>query len=347
MAKQYTVVWGDTLTKIAKNHGFDDWRVIYNHPSNAAFKAKRPNPDKIFVGDIIVIPDLPGSSPATPPSPSAPPATTSLSRGFFVTADVRAGQSVDGVLSAFGLDRAGRVAAVRDQRNAHLHGGAGGSVPDDVVASLLSVPVVTATTVIVPIDIRLTIDKFQPVIDTTDGLRPRKVGDTSPPTCTHGVHIRVGRNLLAGAALNWIQTVRKRNNPDRNAPLEFVDVGHNDQPFSEQPPPGVAPSRVFDDTPCGPIAARPGTGVDFIAVTTLAVLVRGHIILAAGKVWGFVIGTSSTLPGGVRATQPRDAIDVDFQNQLRILRTGVNQFRQPTGANLDYVLRPAPNTVLT
>jgi hypothetical protein len=32
MAKNYTVVWGDTLTKIAKNYGFDDWRVIYNHP---------------------------------------------------------------------------------------------------------------------------------------------------------------------------------------------------------------------------------------------------------------------------------------------------------------------------
>lgn len=350
MAENYTVVWGDTLTKIAKNHGFDDWRVIYNHPSNAAFKAKRPNPDKIFVGDVIVIPDLSGSTSPTPPSPSAPPktpATTPQSRGFFVTADVLPGQSVGGVLSTFGLDRAGRVAAVRDQRNAHLHGGAADSVPDDVVASLLSAPVVTATTVIVPIDIRLTISRFKPVIDMTNGLRPRKVGDTAPPTCTHGVDILVGRNLLAGTALNWIQTVKKVNNPDRGAPLEFVDVGHNNLPFSEQPPTGVAPSREFDDTPCGPIAPRPGGGVDFTAMTTLAVLVRGHIILAAGKVWRFVIGTSRTLPDGVRATQPRDATDLDFQNQLRILRAGVNQFRDPTGPNLDYVIRPAPNTVLT
>ena len=74
MATIYTVVWGDTLTKIAKNHGFDDWRVIYNHPSNAAFKAKRPNPDKIFVGDTLVIPDTPGVVPTsgTPTSPSKP-----------------------------------------------------------------------------------------------------------------------------------------------------------------------------------------------------------------------------------------------------------------------------------
>ena len=48
MAKNYTVISGDTLTKIANQHGFADWRVIYNDPSNATFKAKRPNPDKIF-----------------------------------------------------------------------------------------------------------------------------------------------------------------------------------------------------------------------------------------------------------------------------------------------------------
>jgi hypothetical protein len=343
MPKNYTVISGDTLTKIAKQHGFDDWRVIYNHPSNAAFKAKRPNPDKIFPGDVIVIPDAPGTAPPAPPPPPPP----AQARGFFVTADVMPGQSVGQVLSTFGLDSAAQVAAVRDPRNAHLHGGAAGSVPDEAVALLLSAPFVRATTVIVPIDIRLTIKKFQPVINMTDGLRPRKVGDTSPPTCTHGVDILVGRNLLAGTSLNWIQTVKKLNNPDPNAPQEFVDVGHNDRPFSEQPPRGVAPAREFDDLPCGPIATRAGGGVDFTAMTTLAVLVRGHIVLAAGTVWRFVIGTSPTLPQGVRATPPRDATDADFRNQLRILRAGVNQDRGPSGPNLDYIVRPAPNTVLT
>jgi hypothetical protein len=88
MATNYTVVWGDTLTKIATKHGFSDWRIIYNHPSNAAFKAKRPNPDKIFVGDVLVIPDNPASpvppaSPA-PPSPSSAPPKRLPDLPFFV-----------------------------------------------------------------------------------------------------------------------------------------------------------------------------------------------------------------------------------------------------------------------
>jgi hypothetical protein len=67
MAKNYTVVSGDTLTAIARKHGFSDWRTIYNDPSNAPFRAKRPNPDRIFPGDEIVIPDSGGAP--VPPSP--------------------------------------------------------------------------------------------------------------------------------------------------------------------------------------------------------------------------------------------------------------------------------------
>lgn len=67
MASNYTVVSGDTLTAIARKHGFADWRTIYNHPSNAAFRARRPNPDRIFPGDVIVIPD--GGTSPIPPSP--------------------------------------------------------------------------------------------------------------------------------------------------------------------------------------------------------------------------------------------------------------------------------------
>ena len=329
MAKNYTVVWGDTLTKIAKNHGFDDWRVIYNHPSNAAFKAKRPNPDKIFVGDIIVIPDLPGSSPATPPSPPPPRRGRNA---FFVTADVAAGQTPGAVLSTFGLDAAGQIDALRDPHNAHLQGNS---------------PVPAATTVVVPIDIQLSVLEFRPVIDITDGLIPKKVGE--PPTATHGVRIRIGRNLLAGTSLNWIQTVIKRNNPDPKAPLEFVDIGINNLPFFvfDGVPAGAAAPREFFDNPSAPIAPAPGRGVDFTATTTVAVLVRGHIILAAGKVWRYVVTTAKTLPDGVQTTPARDATDADFRNQLRILRVGQNQLRQPTGANLDYVLRPAAGTVIT
>jgi hypothetical protein len=284
--------------------------------------------------------ELSSRSVPPPPSPRGPNA-------FFVTADVAAGQTLGEVLSTFGLDGAAQIDALRDPHNAHLHGQAAGAVPAGLLAALTSVPMVTATTVVVPIDVTLTVLEFRPVIDMVNGLLPRPVGDTSPPTNTHGVRVRIGRNLRAGTALNWIQTVRKRNNPDRNAPLEFVDLGINNEPFFEHPPPGVPAPREFFDPPSGPVAPAPGLGVDFAATTTLAVLVRGRIVLAAGKVWRYVITTARTLPDGVRTTPPRDATDADFRNQLRILRAGLNQLRQPTGANLNYVPRPAPGTVLT
>jgi hypothetical protein len=63
-------------------------------------------------------------------------------------------------------------------------------------------------------------------------------------------------------------------------------------------------------------------------------------------VWRFVINAARTLPQGVSGTPPRDANAGDFQNQLRILRAGLNQLRQPTGATLDYVVQPAPDSVV-
>jgi len=60
MPKNYTVQPGDTLSKIASKHGFNNYRDIYDHPSNAPFRAKRPNPNLIFPGDVIVIPEKEG-----------------------------------------------------------------------------------------------------------------------------------------------------------------------------------------------------------------------------------------------------------------------------------------------
>lgn len=70
MPTNYTIRPGDTLSKIASSHGFNDYRHIYNHPSNANFRAKRPNPNLIYPGDVIVIPDKAGKPPTqfTPPS---------------------------------------------------------------------------------------------------------------------------------------------------------------------------------------------------------------------------------------------------------------------------------------
>jgi hypothetical protein len=62
MATPYTVKSGDTLSAIASRHGMR-WQDLYNHPDNAAFRAKRPNPNLIYPGDVIMIP---GGAPATP-----------------------------------------------------------------------------------------------------------------------------------------------------------------------------------------------------------------------------------------------------------------------------------------
>ena len=53
----HTVDQGEYLANIAKAHEFRDWRTIYDHPQNAAFRKKRPNPNVIFPGDVLYIPD--------------------------------------------------------------------------------------------------------------------------------------------------------------------------------------------------------------------------------------------------------------------------------------------------
>lgn len=57
MPSKYTVRSGDTLSAIARQHGIADWRTLYNHPDNASFRQKRPNPNLIHPGDQIIIPD--------------------------------------------------------------------------------------------------------------------------------------------------------------------------------------------------------------------------------------------------------------------------------------------------
>jgi len=79
MGTPYTIRSGDTLSKIAAAHGYPDWEYLYNHPDNAAFKAGHPNANKIFPGDVLILPDTtadPAAPPAEsppPPEPSAPP----------------------------------------------------------------------------------------------------------------------------------------------------------------------------------------------------------------------------------------------------------------------------------
>ena len=57
MANTHVVQAGECLYQIAKRYGFGDWKAIYEHPENAAFRKKRGNPNVIFPGDRIHIPD--------------------------------------------------------------------------------------------------------------------------------------------------------------------------------------------------------------------------------------------------------------------------------------------------
>jgi N-acetylmuramoyl-L-alanine amidase len=54
---KHRVEQGECLSSIARQYGFSDYRGIYDHPDNASFKQKRPNPNLIYPGDEFWIPE--------------------------------------------------------------------------------------------------------------------------------------------------------------------------------------------------------------------------------------------------------------------------------------------------
>jgi N-acetylmuramoyl-L-alanine amidase len=46
------------MAGIARKHGFHDFRTIWNHPQNAKLKSLRKNPNILFPGDLVFIPDM-------------------------------------------------------------------------------------------------------------------------------------------------------------------------------------------------------------------------------------------------------------------------------------------------
>jgi hypothetical protein len=57
MAGNYTVQQGDHLSKIAKDFGFSDYQTIWDHPNNSNLKKQRENPNVLYPGDSLFIPD--------------------------------------------------------------------------------------------------------------------------------------------------------------------------------------------------------------------------------------------------------------------------------------------------
>ena len=53
----HTVVQGEYLSGIAKQYGFSSYKPIWDHAENASLKKKRQNPNVIFPGDRLFIPE--------------------------------------------------------------------------------------------------------------------------------------------------------------------------------------------------------------------------------------------------------------------------------------------------
>jgi N-acetylmuramoyl-L-alanine amidase len=53
----HVVQQGECLSSIAADYGFSDWHTIYDDAANADLRAKRPDPNVLYPGDKLFIPD--------------------------------------------------------------------------------------------------------------------------------------------------------------------------------------------------------------------------------------------------------------------------------------------------
>ena len=57
MSTNHVIEQGEHLSQLAAQYGFRDYLTIWDHPNNAALKDKRQNPNVLFPGDSVFIPD--------------------------------------------------------------------------------------------------------------------------------------------------------------------------------------------------------------------------------------------------------------------------------------------------
>jgi N-acetylmuramoyl-L-alanine amidase len=58
MGFYHTVEQGDDLPSIAREHGFSDYRTLWDAPENAELKQTRQDPGVLFPGDRVFVPDV-------------------------------------------------------------------------------------------------------------------------------------------------------------------------------------------------------------------------------------------------------------------------------------------------
>lgn len=56
MAGMHTVEPGESLSAIAQRNGLRSWQTIWNHPQNAALRARRERPELVHAGDEVYVP---------------------------------------------------------------------------------------------------------------------------------------------------------------------------------------------------------------------------------------------------------------------------------------------------
>jgi Putative peptidoglycan binding domain len=49
---------GECLANLADRYRLKDYRSLYHHPNNADLRRARPNPNILFAGDLVFVPDL-------------------------------------------------------------------------------------------------------------------------------------------------------------------------------------------------------------------------------------------------------------------------------------------------
>jgi N-acetylmuramoyl-L-alanine amidase len=53
---QHVVQQGECVSSIADQYGFD-WKLIWSHPDNAGLRSTRKDPNVLYEGDVVTIPD--------------------------------------------------------------------------------------------------------------------------------------------------------------------------------------------------------------------------------------------------------------------------------------------------